>query len=223
MKKSKKNESITDNLFFIKKGLSHILKENEEINREKIDIYIKTIDEIIIMFNGIRRIILVLFFGIIICIGIIILMKIYETKVENFNVEIKNYKSDSLVRKILQIKEFSENDSTTTTSYKYITRNDSVVTYNQLVKESDSLQKELLLKEFEINKKENYINSKNKEVNLLKDKLDLAISNYNINFFETKTDITIVAKKLDSALVLLEIYRDRMIYDKDTGRWKIKN
>lgn len=221
MKKSKKNESITDNLFFIKKGLSNLSNKKEEINLEKIDTYIKAIDEIIILFKGLKRIIFFLFFGIIICIGIIILMKIYDTKVENFNSEIKNYKTDSIVRKILEIKELSKNDSTET-SYNYLTRNNTIVTYNQLVKESDSLEKKMILKELEINKKDEYINSKNNEINSLKDKLDLAIKNYEIKFFETKTDIRIEAKKLDSALVLLDAYRDKMIFDKKTGKWTIK-
>jgi hypothetical protein len=61
MKKSKKNESITDNLFFIKKGLSNLSNENEEVNHEKINAYIKAIDEIIILFKGLKRIVLILF------------------------------------------------------------------------------------------------------------------------------------------------------------------
>jgi hypothetical protein len=220
MKKSKKNESITDNLFFIKKGLSNLSNENEEVNHEKINAYIKAIDEIIILFKGLKRIVLILFLGIIICIGIIILMKIYDTKVDNFNSEIKNYKTDSIVRKILEIKEFSKNDSIET-SYNYLTRNDTIVTYNQLIKDSDSLEKKLILKQLEIDKKEDDIITKNNEINLLKDKLDLARNNYDINFYETKTQITIEAKKIDSALVLLEVFRNRMTYDKKTGKWTI--
>ena len=207
MKKSKKNESITDNLFFIKKSLSNLSNGKEEINSEKIDTYVKAIDEIIILFKGLKRIILFLFFGIIICFGIIILMKIYDTKVENFNNEIKNYKTDSIVRKILDIKELTKNESIET-SYNYLTKNGKIVTYNQLVNESDSLVKKLILKELEINS--------------LKHKLDLAKKNYDINFFETKTAITIEAKKLDSALVLLDAFRDKMIYDKKSRKWTIK-
>lgn len=218
MKKNRKNESIFESLSLLKKGLLSI-KEKE--NSEDIDKAIIAVDEIIISFRGLRWLILILFVALIISIGVAFLSNRYNTKVEDFNKEIKDHRNDSIVRKILDIKEVTIGDSITT-SYNYETRGKNIVTYQQFKIENDSLKKVIESLNLKMHKRETKIAKLEYEVALAKDKLVLAYDNYDIQFVEHEKDIQIEGKKMDSALVLLQAFRKKMQYDEKTKSWTIK-
>lgn len=218
MKKSRKNESIFESLSLLKKGLLSIKKKE---NSEDIDKAIIAIDEIIISFKGLRWLILILFVALIISIGVAVLTNLYNTKVEDFNTEIKDYRNDSIVRKILDIKEIKIGDSITT-SYNYLTKGKKIVTYNQLELENDSLMKAVLSLNVKILKSETKIVKLENEIATAKDKLNLASENYDIKFIEHENYIQIEGKKIDSAFILLQAYRKKMQYDDKTKSWTIK-
>jgi hypothetical protein len=79
-------------------------------------------------------------------------------------------------------------------------RNGKIVKYNELSSEVDSL---------------------NHELRILKSKLSLIQSNYSIIFKETNNGISIHADKIDSALLLLPYYRDKLSYDSQKKSWTI--
>jgi hypothetical protein len=79
-------------------------------------------------------------------------------------------------------------------------RNGKVVKYNELSSEVDTL---------------------NQELRVLKSKLNLIQLNYNIMFKETNNGISIHADKIDSALLLLPYYRDKLLYDPQKKSWII--
>lgn len=104
---------------------------------------------------------------------------------------------DSLFNQIMQP------DSNSTIVYKV--RNGAPVTYNQLASESDSL---LQLSHNVEYAKETY-----------RIKLGLATRNYPITFTEENGAISIHASKIDSALLLLPVYRDKIGYDSKRKVW----
>lgn len=218
MKKNQKDESILENLSFLKKRLLS-LKEKE--NFEDIDKSIKVVEELIIAFRGIRWFILILLVALIISIGVAVLSNLYNTKVEDFNLEIKDHRNDSIVRKILDIKEIKIGD-TTTTSYNYMTRGNQIITYKQLNIENDSLEKVINSLNQKIEKSKNKIDNLEDEITSAKDKLNLASSYYDIKFKENNKYVEIEGKKIDSALILLQAFRNKMHYDEKTKSWIIK-
>lgn len=215
MKKSKNNDSIIQNLFFIKEGLIEIKNNDNKIDFEKLETYIKTVNLIIIAFKGVRRLFLILFAVIVVLVGYIVISLEYNSEVVDFNAEIENLKNDSLVRKILEIKEVKKGDSITT-SYNYILKNDKLVTYNMLLRENDSLSS----KNDSIKNILDELIKKNKN---LKSKLNLVFDNYPIKIIETDKYITIESKQIDSSMFLLKAYRHKMYFDNSKNHWIIKD
>lgn len=215
MKKSKNNDSIIQNLFFIKEGLIEIKNNDNKIDFEKLETYIKTVNLIIIAFKGVRRLFLILFAVIVVLVGYIVISLEYNSEVVDFNAEIENLKNDSLVRKILEIKEVKKGDSITT-GYNYILKNDKLVTYNMLLRENDSLSS----KNDSIKNILDELIKKNKN---LKSKLNLVFDNYPIKIIETDKYITIESKQIDSSMILLKAYRHKMYFDNSKNHWIIKD
>jgi hypothetical protein len=217
MKKSQKNESIFESLSLLKKGLLSI-KQKE--NCEDIEKSISVIDEIIVVFKGYRSLILILIVALIVSISVAVLSNNYNTKVEDFNREIKDYRNDSIVRKILDIEELDAGDSVTT-RYNYVTRGKEIVTYNQFNLENDSLEKVIESLKLKMLNNERKIAELDYQVALAKDKLDLAYKYYGIKFIKQDEYIIIEGTKIDSALVLLEVFRKKLQYDEKTKSWTI--
>lgn len=216
MKENQKNKSVFDNLSFIREGLIELKQETAEDTNKKIDSYVDKIDSLTTFFKGFNKLFLILTSFIILLLIILIISQFYAPKVIKFNNEINDLKNDSLVRKILEIKEIKKNDSVTTTTYNYLVRDEQVVTYNMLSKENDSLNQQLETKNKAINNIENKVSN-------LQTKLNLVTKYYNIKFKESKRQISFESKQLDSAMILLDYYRDKMKYDPATDKWNIKH
>ena len=104
---------------------------------------------------------------------------------------------DSLFNQIMQP------DSNSTIVYRV--RNGIPVTYNQLANESDSLLR--LTHDIEHTKE------------VYRFKLSLVTRNYPVSFTEDDGIITIHSAKIDSALLLLPVYRDKISYDSKQRTW----
>lgn len=105
--------------------------------------------------------------------------------------------SDSLLNRFMNI----TYDSTTQKTYiHYVMRGDSGATYMQLAHETDSLR------------------SKLSEARL---KVELAERVYKIRYRDLGDRIRIEAPQLDSALLLLEYYRNKLEYDPKEKVWRI--
>jgi hypothetical protein len=82
----------------------------------------------------------------------------------------------------------------------FISRGDSRMSYMDLAKESDSLRRKL---------------------SEAKAKVELAESAYDIRYRDLGDKIRIEAPRLDSALLLLEYYRNKLEYDPKEKVWRI--
>jgi hypothetical protein len=105
--------------------------------------------------------------------------------------------TDSIFNQIISV-EINPVSKSNSISLQY--RNGKIVKYNELSSEVDSL---------------------NQELRILKSKLSLIQSNYSIIFKETNNGISIHADKIDSALLLLPYYRDKLSYDSQKKSWTI--
>lgn len=223
MKKTEKSESIANDFLFVKESLESLRNENIENREEILNETFKRFDEIIKFFKGIKRVFLILFIASIAFLTLFIASLIFNKQIAKLNSEIEDIKTDTIANQILGVRKVMLPDSSYTTTYDYRTRNNKVISYNDLLNEIDSLNIKNRLNELKINSLES-------EKLSLNDKLNLAKENYDIRFWEsskiTKKDTTyylnIESKKIDSALILLQVYRKKMFYNKETNAWEIK-
>ncbi len=130
------------------------------------------------------------------CIGLFLVLDRNDTLEQKItNMEHR----DSLFNQIMQP------DSNSTIVYRV--RNGIPVTYNQLASESDSLLQ--LTHDIE-SVKETY-----------RIKLGLVTRNYPVSFTDRDGIISIHAAKIDSALLLLPLYRDKISYDSKRKTWSV--
>lgn len=106
---------------------------------------------------------------------------------------------DSLLSKILGA------DSLSFVTYKI--KNGVPVSYKQLLSENDSLLKK-------------YYSTKN-DGNRYKEQIELVLQNYPLSIKEEGNIMYVYAPKIDSALMLLPIYRDRISYNEKERAWLI--
>lgn len=237
----KKDRNINESLFFIKKGLQS-LKGQNTLSEEKIDNYIKEIENLHTLFKGLKRLLLLLFSALLLGIIIIIFLSLYNRKINSIDTQINNLKNDSLIFELLEIKKTDEGDSISTT-YNYLTKDGKVVSYQTLSKENDSLLRVLVdetkkskkdtekMLEFSQDKQatsQELINKNNELIkiieknNILEAKLELVQKKYPIKFSIKDDYISIESKQLDSSMILLQYFRDRITYDSKNNVWKIK-
>ena len=139
---------------------------------------------------------LLLFIFASLCVGLFLVMDrndSLEQKISNMEYR------DSLFNQIMQP------DSNSTVVYRV--RNGIPVTYNQLASESDSLLQ--LTHDIE-SVKETY-----------RIKLGLVTRNYPVSFTDCDGIISIHAAKIDSALLLLPLYPDKISYDSKRKTWSV--
>lgn len=230
MKKEKKSESIADELLFIKNSLIILSDENSENKKAVLEESTKKFDDILKFFHGLRKLTFFLLITVVILAILLIVSLYYVKKTQNLNSEIEDIRTDTIANQILEVKRIMLPDSTYETTYNYRTRNNKIVSYNQLLKENDSLEKIILSKTLNINSLQNDISRLEDENSTFQNQIDLAKRQYGIRFWMTyemekkkKTEyINIESKKLDSALILLEVYRNKLFYNKETKKWQIK-
>lgn len=133
---------------------------------------------------------------------------LYKDINEKRNVIEELKRSDSLFVEFMS-PTIDSTDTKVIYSYSYINLNGKVVTYPMLKQQNDSLQKIV----FDLQHK--------RHIDSLK--LHLAKRRYNIVFEENKNSISIRAPHIDSAMLLLPIYRDRISYDEHKQLWNIKH
>jgi hypothetical protein len=223
MRKREKSETIADKLLFIKKSFQIFGNENIEDKEELIKTSKHKIDELIYFFNGLRKLVYFLVIIVLVLLFLLMFSFFYVNEAKNISSEIEDVKTDTIANQILEVKRIMMPDSTFQTSYNYQIRNNKIVSYNQLLKEIDSLEKLISSKNLKINTLENDIVTANA-------KIDLAQDQYGIRFWnETEIKqkkeieyINVESKKVDSALILLEAYRKKLHYNKDSKKWEIR-
>jgi cell division protein FtsL len=230
MKKTEKSESIANDFLFVKESLESLRNEEIENKEEILNETFKRFDEIIKFFKGTKRLFLILFTTSIVSLTLFIASLIFNQQIANLNTEIEDIKTDTIANQILGVRKIMLPDSSYTTTYDYRTRNNKVVSYNDLLKEIDSLNLKDKLNESKISTLESQISSLESKTLSLNDKLNLAQEYYDIRFWETskikRKDtvhyINIESKKVDSALILLQVYRKKLFYNKESKGWEIK-
>lgn len=123
---------------------------------------------------------------------------------ENDDLKLDNRNKKSLIESYEKIIRF-ENDSTR--SFTYQTREGNPITYQELMDENLELLNRNSRLEYEIKTKDIY--------------LDVVKKNYGIKVKERNNRIWVESEKVDSALLLLPVYRDKIKYDPQTKNWSV--
>lgn len=126
------------------------------------------------------------------------------SEIQKRDVERDNLAKKQLIESYEKIIRF-ENDSTHT--FEYMTKDGTPITYQELMDENfmllnlnDTLRKEL-------SRKNSY--------------LELIKLNYGIKIIEQNDHVWSVGEKVDSALLLLDAYRDKIKYDAQNKVWTV--
>lgn len=217
--KKKNSPSISESIQLIKKRINQIKKDSKDEDKKYFDEIEYNLNEIKKFIKGIKKLIQILFAVCVVSVILFIISLYYNQKLEKLNSDLRGKKVDSLMTKILQIETFEEGDSVTT-SYNYNTRNGEVITYNELINESDSIRKDFDRLSIETIKYKS-------QLYLLRQKIKMAENNYGIKFENISTTekgkkveyIQMTAPKIDSGFMLLEEFHDRIYFDKDKNQW----
>lgn len=134
------------------------------------------------------------------------------SNIENDDLKYDNQYKKTLIESYEKIIRF-ENDSTRSFTYK--TKDGVPITYQELMDENY----ELLNKNSELSIK----NTTLEYENYIKDSyLDLIKRQYGIRILEENGGIRAKGSKVDSALLLLSVYRDKIKYDSQKEVWSVR-
>ena len=132
--------------------------------------------------------------------------------IENDDLTYDNQHKKSLIESYEKIIRF-EDDSTH--SFTYRTRDGLPLTYQdlmdenyELLNENSEMSKQKLILEHENEKNKNY--------------LDLIKRQYGIYVVERNNKVWVEGAKVDSALMLLNVYRDKLKYDPEKKEWWVR-
>lgn len=132
--------------------------------------------------------------------------------IENDDLTYDNQHKKSLIESYEKIIRF-EDDSTH--SFTYRTRDGLPLTYQdlmdenyELLNENSEMSKQKLILEHENEKNKNY--------------LDLIKRQYGIYVVERDNKVWVEGAKVDSALMLLNVYRDKLKYDSEKKEWWVR-
>ena len=212
MKKNNK-DTIGGIILKIKNELVDLKENPTEQSTEKIDTLLKNLQNLGPIILGLYRFLFILII-IVLCFGSYLFYdKVFDSKVARFNEDIRNMRNDSLVRAILEIKEFDPSDSSMN-SYTYLIRNKKAVTYSMLMNERDSFEKLTIEKNKLIDSISSISSSQSQN-------LDLIMKNYPITFKHLNGYTYAESKQIDSALMILNHFRSKLHYDSTKKWWTI--
>lgn len=106
-------------------------------------------------------------------------------------------------------------DNDSVRPYMYTTKDGVPITYQDLVDENTRLFYEQSRLRREAVEKDNAIKLKDIYLDLIKEE-------YGIRVIDKNNHIRVKSEKIDSALILLEMYRERLKYDPDAKEWLLK-
>lgn len=135
-------------------------------------------------------------------IGSIIMWMLTDIQKSDIEIDCRNK-----TMRINQYEKLIRFDNDSTHSFVYRTKDGEPITYQELMDENFNLMKQNNNLQYEISKKNTY--------------LDVINHNYGIVVKEHNNYIWAEGAKVDSALLLLEVYRDRMKYDPEKEVWLI--
>lgn len=222
MSKRKKDELIGDSLTFIERTLKSLKDTISKKERESIEESIQKTQDIRQFISGTKRVLTILGVIVLLLISTQVMSLYYIDELKTTNAELETQQIDSIINQILEIKTI-DTDSTILTTYDYRTRDGKIVSYRQLSIEKDSLANEYLTlsKELKDTERENYI--LDAKLKFLQEKYDLDL-NTTLKDLDNGTIQYIFSansKRIDSALILLNRYRDYLYYDDESKAWYI--
>jgi hypothetical protein len=202
-----KDKSVSDLLNFIISKLKTLQKKGSIEDVQTLSEVIEVTEQLNIVFKGFRKVLLIAFSSIGLLLIILILSTLYTVKLENINRELEYQKTDSILQTIMDIKEI--NDTTTNTLYRYRKRGDKIITYQDLINETDSLSHEMDSLRFNIF--------------TMTQKLKMVKDTYGIKFREyykaenndSANYITIESNKIDSAFSKIDYTFQNLINEKN--------
>lgn len=192
------------------KDLKSFASENEQLDSEEKEKLLAYINEVVdVGKKDMKDVAYFLLFLLIMLIGAIAMWIISDIRNDDLENDIKVKKE--MIQDYEKIIRF-ENDSAHT--FVYQTKNGTPITYQELMDENlELLNKNSKLK-MDLTKKDEEIRTKNVY-------LDLARKNYGIRFIEKRNYYSIEAPKVDSAMMLLELYRDKIKYNAKDKSWSV--
>ena len=173
--------------------------ENKQLSEDEKALLNKCADELESKSKYSKFIILILF---ILFMGCLVVLFLSSIENDNLKTDLSNKKN--LIESYEKIIRF-ENDSTH--SFTYRTKNGNAITYQELIDENFDLLKKNSNLEYEVKKRDLF--------------LDLIKDNYGIRVKESNNQIWAEGEKVDSALLLLDLYRDKVKYDSQTKTWSV--
>lgn len=128
----------------------------------------------------------------------------FLSSIEIDDLKIDNRNKGYLIERYERIIKF-ENDSTHSFSYRI--KDGKPITYQELIDENFELMQKNADLEYEIKKRDIY--------------LDVIGNNYGVRVIERNNHIWAESPKVDSAMILLNVYRDKIKYDPQTKTWSV--
>lgn len=128
----------------------------------------------------------------------------FLSSARNDNLEIDNLNKKKLIESYEKIIRF-ENDSTH--SFTFRTKDGNPITYQELMDENFDLMNKNSNLEYEVKTRDLY--------------LDVIKKNYGIQVIDQDNKIWAEGAKVDSALMLLSVYRDKIKYDPQSKTWSV--
>lgn len=181
------------------KDLRGFSSENAQLSDELKEQLNKYVDEIESKYKDSKFALFLLF---VLLIGSFVMWMLSSIENDDLKVDIQNKKS-----RIESYEKIIKFEVDSTHSFTYRTREGKPITYQELTDENfDLLQKNSNL-EYEIKKRDIY--------------LDVIRKNYGIKVKERNNRIWAEGEKVDSALLLLNLYRDKVKYDPKTQTWSV--
>ena len=192
------------------KDLKSFASDNEQLDSEGKAKLLAYINEVVdVGKKDMKDVAYFLLFLLIMLIGAIAMWIISDIRSNDLESDIKVKKE--MIQDYEKIIRF-ENDSTHT--FVYQTKNGTPITYQELMNENLDLLNHNSRLKIDLIKKDEELRTKNIY-------LDLARKNYGIRFIEKKNCYRIEAPKVDSAMMLLELYRDKIKYNAKDKTWSV--
>ncbi|MBO4840189.1 MAG: hypothetical protein J5524_03715 [Bacteroidaceae bacterium] len=181
------------------KDIRSFSSENTQLSEEKKAQLNKCADELESKTKDNRFIVLIIF---ILLIGSTVMW--FLSSIENDDLKYDLQYKKSLIESYEKIIRF-ENDSTH--SFTYRTKDGIPITYQELMDENYELLNKNSSLEYQLKMRDIY--------------LDVIRDNYGIRIKERNNQIWAEGEKVDSALLLLNLYRDKIKYDPQTKTWSV--
>jgi len=222
-KEKENNKPLIKELVSLKKNIIYLFDNPDKLNKSSKGEIIQKIDIILEALNGLKRVLNVLLIAAIASTSLFIISLFYIDRIESENDTLSRINNDSTLIKIMAKDSTEIRKTLAEMSYSYFTRNDSIISYHQLYYENDELIDSIFKLNVRISELKHDKLKLKHEVKLNEDLLKGIKDNYGAywKYDKKSRTYTLTGKKIDSALLLLEHYRNRIFYDDESKKWHV--